>query len=367
MRRIFVFIQVIFKNKNFDREVVMRNIKNTLQIVVLGILISSCSGGGNGGSGVENGSGNSSPLLPEIPQNISAISNVGRISLSWDASNNTSLYKVYWNTVGSVSKSDNVLQATSTNIEHTQLISGTKYYYRVAAINDEDESDLSTEISVASVPTDSIASFYPFNGNANDETGNNNTGSVHGAVLTSDRFGNENGAYYFDGINDYLSFGAVSPLSDHSVSVWVKPEAQIQYATIVGHEGGPSEACGKGFVIRINTSLNPYYVLDPAGCGGVGGTVVLDSDSSIEQDAWSHIVGTYDGDNALLYVNGDLIAQKSGATFDASTWLAIGATSYFNGQQALYKGSIDDVRIYYNILSEVEVKALFNEGKTIVP
>jgi hypothetical protein len=47
-----------------------------------------------------------------------------------------------------------------------------------------------------------LVAHYPFNGNANDESGNGNHGTVHGAKLTQDRFGNPNSAYYFDGIDD---------------------------------------------------------------------------------------------------------------------------------------------------------------------
>jgi len=48
---------------------------------------------------------------------------------------------------------------------------------------------------------DGLVAYYPFNGNANDESGNGNNGTVNGATLTSDRFGNANSAYSFDGVN----------------------------------------------------------------------------------------------------------------------------------------------------------------------
>ena len=49
-----------------------------------------------------------------------------------------------------------------------------------------------------------LVAYYPFNGNANDESGNGNNGTIHGAVLTSDRFGNEKFSFSFDGVNDYI-------------------------------------------------------------------------------------------------------------------------------------------------------------------
>jgi hypothetical protein len=43
---------------------------------------------------------------------------------------------------------------------------------------------------------------YPFNGNALDASGNGYNGTVNGATLTTDRFGNPNAAYEFDGVDD---------------------------------------------------------------------------------------------------------------------------------------------------------------------
>ncbi|CAB1060422.1 hypothetical protein D1BOALGB6SA_5188 [Olavius sp. associated proteobacterium Delta 1] len=43
---------------------------------------------------------------------------------------------------------------------------------------------------------------YPFNGNSNDESGNGNDGTVYGATLTTDGFGNPNSAYFFN--EDYI-------------------------------------------------------------------------------------------------------------------------------------------------------------------
>ena len=51
---------------------------------------------------------------------------------------------------------------------------------------------------------DGLVAFYPFNGNADDESGNENHGTAHGAILTTDRSGNIDSAYAFDGTNDYI-------------------------------------------------------------------------------------------------------------------------------------------------------------------
>ena len=55
------------------------------------------------------------------------------------------------------------------------------------------------------VPTNGLVGYWPFSGNANDESGVGNNGTVNGATLTSDRFGNANKAYNFDGLNDVIN------------------------------------------------------------------------------------------------------------------------------------------------------------------
>ena len=51
------------------------------------------------------------------------------------------------------------------------------------------------------VPTNGLVAWWPFNGNAIDESVNINDGTVNGATLTADRFGNSNSAYNFNVFN----------------------------------------------------------------------------------------------------------------------------------------------------------------------
>src|SRR5450432_4011795 len=65
-----------------------------------------------------------------------------------------------------------------------------------------------------------LIAYYPFNGNANDATGNGNNGiPMNGVQLTTDRFGNPNSAYLFDGIDDYILINDNGKLSPKSVTV----------------------------------------------------------------------------------------------------------------------------------------------------
>src|SRR4030042_3612979 len=69
---------------------------------------------------------------------------------------------------------------------------------------------------------DGLVAYYPFNGNVHDESGNGNHGTVYGATLTMDVFGNLDGAYSFDGLDDYIAVDINTNFSDAiSVAVWV--------------------------------------------------------------------------------------------------------------------------------------------------
>ena len=66
-----------------------------------------------------------------------------------------------------------------------------------------------------------LVASYPFNGNANDVTGNGHNATVNGPVLTTDRFGNANSAYFFDGSDDFMDADANGlPTGNRTVSLW---------------------------------------------------------------------------------------------------------------------------------------------------
>jgi hypothetical protein len=66
------------------------------------------------------------------------------------------------------------------------------------------------------VPSNGLVGYWGFNGNANDQSGNGNNGTVNGATLTSDRFGNNNSAYSFDGSNTKHVYYIVQILSKNT-------------------------------------------------------------------------------------------------------------------------------------------------------
>ena len=86
-------------------------------------------------------------------------------------------------------------------------------------------SQLMAQTIPSYVPTNGLVGWWPFNGNANDESGNGNNGTVNGATLTADRNGKANSAYSFDGVNDFIEVAqnqTLNNVSSFSISIWYK-------------------------------------------------------------------------------------------------------------------------------------------------
>jgi hypothetical protein len=83
------------------------------------------------------------------------------------------------------------------------------------------------------VPTNGLVGWWPFNGNANDESGNGNNGTVNGATLTTDRNGNSNTAYSFSDqaienidINQSISLNGIQSIT---ISLWCNLLSHTDY------------------------------------------------------------------------------------------------------------------------------------------
>jgi hypothetical protein len=103
---------------------------------------------------------------------------------------------------------------------------------------------------------DGLVAYYPFNGNSNDESGNSYNGIAHGAVLTADRFGQENSAYTFDGIDDFIATDFVGILGSgpRTISMWLRaPSSDILVREALGYGGNEPEY---GNSIRLGLNYN---------------------------------------------------------------------------------------------------------------
>lgn len=221
---------------------------------------------------------------------------------------------------------------------------------------------------------DGLVGYYPFNGNANDESPDyNNHGVVHGPTLTTDRKGNANSAYNFDGINDYISIQDDSATDfeasqDFTVSVWAWVNSQQMDNTrtifdIIRKWDGYN---WNGYPYSIsylnqNASMPNRFLLvryDGQTCGNIPS---LYSPVIANPNSWHHIVMIKKGDIMKFYLNGSLVAEvEDTSTCQTSNNIHITIGSRGNIVQ-FFTGKIDDVRFYNRAISESEVGTLYQE------
>lgn len=102
-------------------------------------------------------------------------------------------------------------------------------------------------------------------------------------------------ALRFDGSNDYVTFGSVTPVGRHTIEAWIKPEI-LQRGAIAGHYAGPRQSCGLGMFIRMDESGLACFVVGQAGCRNFARVC-----ASAPQREWSHLAGAFDGNMMKLY------------------------------------------------------------------
>ncbi|MFQ5598909.1 MAG: LamG domain-containing protein, partial [Nitrospiria bacterium] len=211
---------------------------------------------------------------------------------------------------------------------------------------------ISTDLSAG------LVAFYPFNGNANDESGNGHHGTVNGAALTMDRFGNASSAYLFDGVNDFIEIPYSSALhpSVFSLSVWFK-STDPNRGTLITSDPN-SFFCNHGFELGLFNGKGWFNTDPSSGCGD--GTVVK-SNRLINDGNWHHMIAVFDGLKMELYLDGALEAQRlsTSSYSKPNSFLRLGMTRRTDrGDQRIYFGTIDDVRIYNRALSAAEIADL---------
>ena len=213
--------------------------------------------------------------------------------------------------------------------------------------------------------------YYPFNGNANDESGNGNDGNVHGASLDKDMFGNTDSAYRFDGIDDAIWAPSSATLNrsnfqnGYTMTAWIKSEgisASSGYQNIVGKSdalpGNPPDT-NTAFSLRLNGDAVEATQRDSTGTTHVPSTSPV---ITLSNDTWYHVAVTWDNSTNDLstYVNGS--RSPIVATVDdldllgTDGVLVIGHDLNAEIGRWWFDGVIDEVYIYSRALSPLEIR-----------
>lgn len=216
--------------------------------------------------------------------------------------------------------------------------------------------------------TSGLVAKYSFNNaNANDEIGTNN-GLVSGASLTTDRFGNANKAYSFDGIDDYISFGDTPQFqmgnNDFCISLWVH-YTTAQQAVILSKRAGAA----------TNFNMYSISVMNDPQFGGVSEKTVAflrssnsndrAMDAGIQSGGWHHLVLFHDySDSTSLIIDGQVISTSVNTITGVFDIIGEPLVLAFaeEANSSFFNGKIDDLRIYNRLLSPLEIDSLLNEA-----
>jgi hypothetical protein len=213
-----------------------------------------------------------------------------------------------------------------------------------------------TSMTVLNMPFESNNSGGA--GKARDYSGYGNNGTVTGAFWNSSGGYDGRGAYQFDGSDDYVDMPSFTPIPSSVVSVeaLVNVRTNKNWNRIVNH--------------NWDTSVGGRWLLfsDAAGSAVFG---IRDADhtqhnaaavSALTPGRWYHLVGTYNGSNVSIYVDGVLMgsASASGGLYSSGS-IDIGGKGFDH-----FAGAIDEVRIYNRSLSAQEIRALYENKSNLL-
>jgi len=219
------------------------------------------------------------------------------------------------------------------------------------------------------VPTNGLVGWWGFNGNANDESGNGNNGTVNGATLTTDRFGNPNSAYQFT-VNGSGGWGSaqqrivvsnptIPNVNTFTMSAWVEIDSKPspfdnRPHTIMGRYDGNGTAV---FRHQINYSGEIQTILYEGGSGSLS----ISDPFNLNYNVWHHVTISYDGNNLRQYIDGVIVKDTAFNILInySNTDLTFGELHMSNGHWYLFSGKMDELGYWSVALDSCEIKDLY--------
>jgi hypothetical protein len=210
------------------------------------------------------------------------------------------------------------------------------------------------------VPTNGLVGWWPFNGNANDESGNGFNGTASNVSPVNDRFSNPNSAYSFNGNNskiDILNF-TQNPQS-FSINLWFNASVNGMAGTNeIMHRCEPTDRFNYCWNLSWGIQSNQNYLHSILNTNM--GASVDQSGSNLPINSWQMATMTFDGTSKKIFINGVLADSTNlqGQIIDYTnkTGIFVG----YDSQMDYFNGKIDDIGIWNRALTAQEITNLFN-------
>jgi hypothetical protein len=205
-----------------------------------------------------------------------------------------------------------------------------------------------------SLVTDELIAYFPFNGNAKDESGNNHTAIVNCVDLTMDNYNDPKGAYHLNGLYNNITVKDVidiNTVKGYTLSLWYKLNEL------------PTEDASSILSIPNNANNNSQteFAIDKDGAirynfGNGINTQALRSNEIAYTKQWNHIVLTHDQTTNNLFHNGKLVV--SSPAYALSNNLKDIVLGYI-GSSNTANVSVDELRVYTRSITETEVQTIY--------
>ena len=202
--------------------------------------------------------------------------------------------------------------------------------------------------------TNGLVAYYPFNGNANDVTGNGNNGNLGSGIgFASNRFGTPQASIFFtNGVAGEMTTTIQQPASDvFTIALWFNlPNSKTNQKALIAMtdtQSGANVKYDKALLVEraINSTVNNLiFYLHP------GNPVYLPTQGNVDDGQWHFAVATLSSQGMMLYLDGNLVGTNSNTSSQ-------GFAGYWRITPS--QGYVDDVRIYNRALPQSEVAQLY--------
>ncbi|MFA6486192.1 MAG: LamG domain-containing protein [Candidatus Magasanikbacteria bacterium] len=303
-------------------------------------------------------------VLPGAMNGLSVTSTAGSLVLAWDqySGNTIDHINIYRSTSSAVDIDASVLFTTvaSTAVTYTDdsVSSSVPYYYSLVAVSFEGAlGPVGEWVGPASagpvIPT-SVSFNLDESSGAQSFVGNVegiNILCLAGKCPTAGLPGISGNAIEFNGTNSYgyiTDSDLLKPADQLTLEAWIKPEVNPgqSYHTVI--------AKYTYFLLTVSPAGDLRADITNAS----GTRVYFSAPNTITFSQWNHVVMTYDGAMIRLYANGVKVGEKAqtGNVSTVSSDVSIGST---NGSADMFKGLIDEAKIYKRVLSDIEIQDSF--------
>jgi hypothetical protein len=203
------------------------------------------------------------------------------------------------------------------------------------------------------VPTNGLVGWWPFNGNANDESGNGNNGTVNGANLTTDRNGVSNSAYSFDGVNDKINIIAqtiIPQQSDYTVSFWFNSPFSTYNGAFLSFNS---------WFCKLGHDSPGFFYKDEVGNSSNNWYEQAHFNVQPTINTWNNLILNKTNNNVVLILNTAIIGNMTTygfSNFNPSSLIQLG---YYCCQE-FFNGYLDDFGLWNRSLTDCEIKDIYH-------